>query len=147
MLCCVSGSPAVAQNSMIPPGCAGKTGEALRECVRDATPEEQIEQITPIKPAPDPAQPINCQRMLFADQSFCASRNEVILECRKNRHSDFEGCFNQYAANIPLPTAANCARVDAKSRPRCVHRNAVYLKCAANRLRYFMCLEAPDAEK
>jgi len=145
--CCVFSGSAAAQNNMIPPACAGNTGEALRECVRDITPPQQIEQLTPIKPAPDPTQPINCPRLLPADQAFCVSRNEIILECRKNRRPDFGKCFAQYAAHVPAPAAADCARVRAELRPQCKRRNTKYMKCAADPLHYFMCIEDPGVKK
>ncbi|HMD54483.1 MAG TPA: hypothetical protein VKJ65_08045, partial [Phycisphaerae bacterium] len=47
---------ALAQSSMVPPTCANKAGEALRACVRDITPVEKIEHMTPVKLAADPAQ-------------------------------------------------------------------------------------------
>jgi|SRR5208282_1412653 len=139
---------AAAQSSMVPPTCADKAGEALRECVRDITPLEKIEQMTPVKSAPDPAQPINCLQLLPADQAFCVSRNEIILECRnKSKHPDFDNCFSKYAVNVPRPSVANCSRVSQNLISQCNHRNLVYTKCASDPLRYFICLADPGVKK
>jgi hypothetical protein len=137
-----------AQNSMVPPTCANKAGEALRDCVRDITPLEKIEQMTPVRSAADPAQPINCLQLLPADQAFCVSRNEIIIECRnKTKYPNFDKCFSKYAVNVPIPSVADCTRVSQKLRSQCSHRNLTYTKCASDPLRYFMCLEDPGVKK
>src|SRR5271154_3658127 len=139
---------ALAQSSMVPPTCADKAGEALRACVRDITPVEKIEHMTPVKLAADPAQPINCLQVSRADQAYCVSRNEIILECRnKTKYPDFDKCFSKYAVNVPKLSSANCTRIGPEMRSQCQHRNLVYTKCASDPLRYFVCLKDPGIKK
>ena len=149
--CLLPGGFTAAQNSTIPQTCAGKSGEALHICVRDFVPSQQTEQITPAPISPRPAQLFNCLQVLPADQSFCIGRNEIILECRnKTKHPDFDKCFAGYIGNVPVPTAANCARSGKKLRAQCTHRNEVYKQCVVDPLRYFTCLadnKKPDMQR
>ena len=145
---CMAGGGVSAQNGTIPDVCASKTGDALRACMQDVTPAEEIEQLTPVERTPDPAQLIDCRQASAADLKFCIGRNEVIVACRdKSKHPDFNACFAKYAPNIPAPTAENCKRSDTKSRAQCRRRNASYSKCALDPLRYFTCLANGGAPK
>ncbi len=131
---------ALAQHSMIPPPCAGKTGEALDQCVRDITPPLTV-RVNPVEPAQDPAQTVNCLRVHPADRNFCIARNEIIGECRNRvKYPDFSQCVTDYLSRLAMPRAADCSRGTSDARSECAARNKALLECKDDPLRYFGCL-------
>jgi hypothetical protein len=130
-----------AQSSMVPQSCSGKTGDALRNCVREITPAERVQRLEPVETAPDPTQPVNCLKVYPADRNFCIQRNEVITECRnKLKYPDFNQCFAQYMTKATSPKAQDCNRVSPELSSRCIQRNALFEKCMFDPLRYFICV-------
>jgi len=129
-----------AQSVAPPPACAGKTGEELRDCVRNATPADAAQRVEPFSSGSPYAQTVNCARVYPADRPFCLHRNQVIIECRhRARHPDFQACFQHYIANAPVPGDERCTGKKAQ-RSACEQRNAAHAQCRAYPLRYFSCL-------
>jgi hypothetical protein len=138
LLCSAAGH---AQNTMLPPGCAGLTGEQLDRCVRDITLPQITPRLQPIEAKPDPAQLVNCLMTVRADEDFCIARNEIVLECRNlAKYADFEQCANPLVRAQAKPPVANCARVATARRNECELRNKVFGECFDDPLRYFICL-------
>ena len=130
-----------AQSFMLPPACMGMTGEQLDRCVRDITLPEITPRLEPIEAKPDPAQPVNCLKVVRADEDFCIARNEIALECRNvTKYPDFEQCANPLVMAQARPRAANCSRVAPARRAECELRNKVFSACVEDPLRYFICL-------
>ena len=137
----VCAAAAHGQSSMLPPACAGMTGEQLDHCVRDITLPQITPRLEPIEAKPDPAQLVNCLHTVRADEDFCIARNEIVLECRNlTKHPDFERCANPLVMAQTMPREANCARVAPARRQQCELRNKVFGECANDPLRYFICL-------
>lgn len=133
---------AAAQTITIPEPCAGRSGDALRDCMRDITPAKQILRIAPIEAPPNPAQMINCLRVYPADREFCVRRNALIIACSDNaKHQNFAQCFTQHIGRAPA-AAENCAALGAKAAKSCAQRNELYAGCMSDPLRYFACLGA-----
>jgi hypothetical protein len=138
---CMHPVAGLAQMSILPEPCIGKTGDELDRCVRDITPPQRTQSLEPADPAPNPEQMVNCLKVNPADQQFCIRRNEVILECRNQlKYPDFGQCFANYIVRAGKPVAANCQKEKPALRAQCAARNAVFGKCLADPLRYFVCI-------
>ena len=145
MICAAAGQ---AQTTLLPPACAGMTGEQLDLCVREITLPQLTTRMDPTEAKPDPAQPMNCLTVVRADEDYCIARNEIVLECRnRDKHSDFEQCANPLVMAQPKPPVANCSRVAPSRRKECELRNKVFGECTSDPLRYFICLAAKINEK
>jgi hypothetical protein len=135
------GAAGYAQNTMLPPACAGMTGEQLDRCVRDITLPQITPKLEPIEAKPDPAQLVNCLTTVRADEDFCIARNEIVLECRNRaKYPDFEQCANSLVMAQPRPPVANCVHAAPARRNQCELRNKVFAACTDDPLRYFICL-------
>ena len=129
------------QTTMLPPACAGMTGEQLNLCVRDITLPQITPTLEPVEAKPDPAQLLNCRTVLRADEDYCIARNEIVLECRnRGKYPDFEQCANPLTKAQAQPPAANCASAPPAQRKGCELRNKVFAGCFGDPLRYFICL-------
>ena len=129
------------QSTLLPPECKGKTSAALDQCVRELTVPTGSEFFEPIEQKTDPRALLNCNLINRADQGFCISRNEIILECRKPaRYSDFNACANRLIVRLQSPRAAECARAAPGQREACVVRNKVMGECLKEPWLYFICL-------
>lgn len=134
-------SIAHAQSTLLPPECAGKTGNHLDQCVRDLTPPTGNGQFEPLEPKANPRVLLNCNVVHSADQGFCIARNEIILECRKTpKHADFDACVNQLIARPQRPQAADCARSGGNQQSTCDLRNKYLADCLKDPWLYFSCL-------
>ena len=130
-----------AQTTMLPPACAGMTGEQLNLCVRDITLPQITPTLEPVEAKPDPAQLLNCRTVLRADEDYCIARNEIVLECRnRGKYPYFEQCANPLTKAQAQPPAANCASAPPAQRKGCELRNKVFAGCFGDPLRYFICL-------
>ncbi len=128
---------------MLPPACAGMTGEQLDRCVRDITLPQMTTRLEPSDAKPDPAQLVNCLKTVRADEDFCIARNEIVLECRnQTKYPDFEQCASPLAMAQPRPPVADCSRAAPARRDECALRNKVFGACTGDPLRYFICLGA-----
>ena len=138
------GSPlliAADQSTLLPPQCAGKTGGALDQCVRDLTSTTPIEQIGEQEQAkPNPAALMNCNIVNRADQGFCIAHNEIVLECRLPKYPNFDECARRLITRPPQPKPADCSRAAANQRDLCAARNKVYADCLKDPWLYFLCL-------
>jgi len=145
---CAAFSAVRAQTNMLPPQCAGKKGDALDQCVREATPPVRSPHAELIEQKPDARMPANCLMVVRADQGFCIARNDAILDCRDpKKYKDFDGCLDTAMKRLPLPGAADCSRIDKTQRTACAQRNKYYKECLADPLRYFICLGEKTARK
>jgi hypothetical protein len=145
---CAAFGVARAQTSMLPPQCAGMKGDALDQCVRNATPPVITPRVEPVEQKPDPRQPVNCTLVLRPDQDFCIARNDALLECRDPRkYPDPNACLNAAMKRLLPPKAADCSRIDKTQRNACAQRNKHYQECLADPLRYFICLGEKTARK
>lgn len=142
---CLCGGMAAAQSVAPPPACAGKSGDALRDCVRDAAPVEMVQRLEPVSGGGEAAQLVDCVKTYAADRPFCLARNRIVLECHRHaRYPSFDACFQHYIANVPVPGDESCTGKDPVRRA-CARRNAVHVQCRADPLRYFTCLgQAPQ---
>ena len=132
---------ALAQSTILPPECKGKTGAQLDQCVRDVTQPATFDGAEPFTEKVDPRRLLNCLKIYRADESFCIARNEIILECRNyTKHPDFDACATRLITRPQLPRAADCTRAAPAERNRCVLRNKVFGECLANPWLYFECL-------
>jgi len=144
---CLYATAGHAQMSVLPPQCAGKSGDALDKCVRDIMPPQRSQRIEPVELQADPKQLVNCETVNVADRTFCVMRNQNILECRKRqKHPDPEQCLSNAMAGAPVPQVANCAPLAPLKKPECFQRNKVYKDCFADPLRYFICLGQKTSE-
>jgi hypothetical protein len=138
---CLYAAAGHAQMSILPPQCAGKTGDALDKCAREIMPPQRSQRVEPIEQKIDPKQLINCETVHAADQSFCILRNQIILECRKRqKHPDLEKCLANALAGATVPPVANCTPLAPVKKNECFRRNKVYKDCFTGPLRYFICL-------
>lgn len=141
VVCALYAATAPAQSTLLPPECAGKTGQQLDQCVRDITQTINFGGFEAFEQKPDPSQTINCLMVNRADEGFCIARNEIILECRNRvKHPDFEACVNRLIGRPQQPRAADCARVPTAQRNRCALRNNSSAECLTDPYRYFICL-------
>jgi len=145
MLCLgamLNGTQAIAQMSLLPPGCAHLSGNALDQCVREITAPQIVPKLEALEPPPpDPAALANCTRVLAADRDFCVWRNEIVLACRnKSRFPDFSACYSKFIQNIAKPVAANCTSEKSELRNFCSARNLVFERCLDEPVGYFLCL-------
>ncbi len=130
-----------AQSTLLPPECAGKTGQQLDQCVRDITQTMNFGGFEPTEQKADPRQLLNCLTVNRADEGFCIARNEIILECRNPaKHPDFDACANRLVTRPQLPRAADCARVVPAQRKQCALRNKLFDECLNDPWLYFICL-------
>ena len=130
-----------APSTLLPPECAGKTGAALDQCVRDLTAPTDVGVFEPIEAKPDTRMLLNCNTLIPADQGFCIARNEIILECRKpGKHPDFDACVSQMISRPQRPRIADCSRAAAGQQNACALRNKYMAECLKDPWLYFMCL-------
>lgn len=128
------------QSTLLPPQCAGKTGAALDQCVRDITVPTAIEQIEQEQAKPNPAAILNCNLVNPADQGFCIAHNEIAIECRQSKYPDFDACARRLITRPQQPRAAECSRVAVSQREQCATRNKVFDECLKDPWGYFLCL-------
>ncbi|MEO8441836.1 MAG: hypothetical protein ABI547_05070 [Betaproteobacteria bacterium] len=130
-----------APSTLLPPECAGKTGAALDQCVRDLTAPTGVDVFEPIEAKPDPRTLLNCNLLISADQGFCIARNEIILECRKpGKYPDFGACVSRLISRQQQPRIADCSRAAAGRQNACALRNKHLPECLKDPWLYFMCL-------
>ena len=135
-----SAADAAEQSTLLPPQCAGKTGAALDQCMRDLTTPTTIEQLEPNGYKPNPAALMNCNFVQSADQGFCIAHNEIVLECRKPKYQDFDACARNLITRPQTPVAADCSRVAANQRASCELRNKSRAECLQDPWDYFLCI-------
>jgi hypothetical protein len=129
------------RSTLLPPQCAGKTGAALDECVRDLTAPTGVDVFEPREAKPDPRTLLNCNLLNPADQGFCIARNEIIIECRKpGKYPDFDACVSRLISRPPLPRVADCPQPAAGQPNACALRNKYVAECLKDPWLYFMCL-------
>jgi hypothetical protein len=135
---------AIAQSTLMPSECSGKSGAQLDQCVRNMTQSNNIGgAFQPAEQKADPSRLLNCVMVDRADEGFCIARNEIIIECRNHaKNPDFDACVKNLIEGPQLPRAANCTRVAADQRDRCNLRNKVFNACLADPWLYFVCLGA-----
>ena len=130
-----------AQTTILPPACAGKTGEELDRCVRDLTPPTGADPADATGRNADEAQLLNCKFVDRADENFCIARNEIILTCRKRvKNAEFDACVNRLIQRPQMPGATDCAKTVPAQRKQCDLRNKSLDVCLKDPWRYFSCL-------
>ena len=148
--------------------CDNMTGEQLRRCIEDAsraqsapantgaparasTPNASaiILPPTPGKAAePASSRILNCTKVSFTDQSFCAFRNSALLECaNRGKYPDPDRCFNDVMSRAPDLVAVDCSKLPAAHQATCQQRNKVYALCKNDKMNYLACLETKMAKR
>lgn len=115
--------------------CQGKSGEALRVCM-----EEASKQSAAARTAEPPL--ARCIDYAAADQPLCLHRNSAIIACRNRKlYPDLEVCLRSQMAGAPQPQLADCSKAPKQARAHCEARNRVYAACSGDKMGYFGCLE------
>ncbi len=147
--------------------CDKMTGEQLRRCIEDssrAQPAPTRASGTPtaagaliLPPTPGKAavsaeaanlRILNCTKVSYPDQSFCAYRNTALLECaNRGKYSDPGRCFNETMSRSPDITTVDCSKLPDAHQASCPQRNKVYGLCKNDKMNYLACLEAKMAKK
>ena len=132
----------------VPKACAGKSGAALDQCVRDNTPSQIVRDLKPVNNPPKRKEFINCEQVVPADKGYCVRRNEALIECRNSgKHPDFKKCFDEIMQRAPRLRAEDCAGIKPALRAQCPARNKNFETCSFDPYNYFTCLTQKAAKK
>ena len=158
----VSAVPAAAAERDI---CDKMVGDQLRRCIEAASraqsgPPAASGPGAPgviVLPSPDKAvrPPItttagtlNCTKVTYVDQSFCAFRNSALIECgNRAKHPDANRCLDDVMSRAPELVTVDCKALPTAHQASCQQRNRVYASCKNDKMNYLACLETKLAQR